>query len=84
MYEEKDPNNAQEEIDCDKCRRALKEGRIDMRVVGRYSKIPRLKSDEVTVWDQVLRPERRFGQYGRRYIDYAIYAKLRGKINIDK
>ena len=80
LYEERDPNNAQEEIDCERCREALKRGEIDMRAVRRYSKIPVLRTDEVTVWDQILRPRRKFGKHGRNYIDYAIYAKLRGKL----
>jgi hypothetical protein len=82
LYEERDPNNAQEKIDCDRCREALKEGMIDMRAVGRYSKTRILRASEVTVWDQVLRPRRKFGERGRNYIDYATYTKLRGKIQM--
>jgi hypothetical protein len=75
----KDPHNVQEEIDCNNCRGKLEEGIIDIRMLGRYSKTPELRSKELTVWDQVLRPERKFGEHGRRYIDYALYAKNRGK-----
>jgi hypothetical protein len=83
LYEDKDDTNPQEVIECKKCYKALQNGTPIERTLKRYSKSHRLRSHEHSVCDQIFRPQRTHGNFGRKYLDYAEYAKVRGKIRTE-
>jgi hypothetical protein len=83
LYEDKNESNPQETIECEKCYEALQNGTPIEQILKRYSKNHRLPSHEHSVCDQIFRPQRTHGNFGRKYLDYAEYAKRMEKIRTE-